>query len=309
MDENKYPLVSVVIPTYNRSVALMQLLKSVFSSTYKNVELVIVNDCSTDNTLEMLKHLMQEFNYKITVITNSTNKNLTISRNTGLRHTAGKYIFLIDDDNVLHESCIADLVNVLENNMKAGMVGPMMYYYKLQNKIWWAGTHRNMTTTRTFFIGRDYPIPLTDTWETDDFPNACMFRREIIDKDIFFDESLVIHYDEPDFAMRVRKLCGYSLLVVRKATIYHDVAPDDTKGLSRRWLDVKRVFFTARNRVVFHKRYSNKYQYLAFILFWNWIFTLFYINYIFRVPDAPLVARLKSMGAYVKGAISGLTAE
>ncbi len=300
------PKVSIVIPTFNRAVMLERLLLSVDSSSYKNIELIVVNDCSTDDTLNMLKRIQKIISHEIIIINNEVNRNLSASRNIGMKSANGIYIFLIDDDNVLNTSCISALVTVLEKNSDVGMVGPVMYFFSSKEEIWWAGTRRNMTTSRTFFIGRDIPMPNTDTWETDDFPNAWMFRSSIVKMGIVLDESFVIHYDESDFAMRVQNFFKYYFLVVKNAKIYHDVESDCSESMSRRWLDTKRVFYTARNRIIFQKKYAKPFQYLAFILFWNWIFTIYYLNFIFQIPKANNKDRFKSSIAYIKGVFSGL---
>jgi len=129
----------------------------------------------------------------------------------------GDLIFFIDDDNIINEYCIQELVEVIISDEKAGMVGPVMYFAKDPAKVWWAGTRRNMMTSRTYFIGRDIPIPDEEKWETNDFPNAWMLRRSIIERhNIQFDErKFPFHYEESDFAYRIGRL-GYKFYVIKK---------------------------------------------------------------------------------------------
>jgi GT2 family glycosyltransferase len=284
---------------------LDRLLYSITNNSYKKIEIIIVNDFSNDDTEQIVRQFKDKNkNTNIKLINNNKNLNVTACRNLGLKSASGRYILLIDDDNVLDKDCILHLKQVLDNKLDVGMVGPMMYYFSDKSKLWWAGTKRNMTTSRTYFIGKHFPIPKEATWETDDFPNAWMFRNDIIKNKIFFDESFVIHYEEGDFANRVKSQLNFKLLVVKSALIYHDVPINDNAGQARRWLDHTRVYYTARNRIVFHRKYSTLAQFLCFILFWNWLFTVFYIYYILRIPNHKFTGKLVSALVYLKGSLS-----
>ncbi|MBU5689296.1 MAG: glycosyltransferase family 2 protein, partial [Candidatus Aenigmarchaeota archaeon] len=119
------PLVSVVIPTYNRKEMLIRLIKSIKKSTYKNLEIIVVDDASTDGTYEEIKRKFPD----VKIVRNEKNLLLAASRNIGIKNSKGKYIFLIDDDNVVDKNCIYELVKSMENDKNIGIVGPIMYYY------------------------------------------------------------------------------------------------------------------------------------------------------------------------------------
>ena len=98
MDIYKTPLVSIIISTFNRSKMLERLIFSVDQSTFKDVEIIVINDCSTDNTKLVLESIKTKISPKLVVINNIENKNITYCRNIGLETAKGKYLFLIDDD-------------------------------------------------------------------------------------------------------------------------------------------------------------------------------------------------------------------
>lgn len=89
------PLVSIIIPAYNQAHFLVQAIESVLAQTYKNYEIIVVNDGSTDNTAEVA----QSFGNKIRYIYQE-NRGLAGARNTGISHAAGEYIALLDSDDV-----------------------------------------------------------------------------------------------------------------------------------------------------------------------------------------------------------------
>ena len=300
--------VSIVIPTYNRKQKLYNLIESILNSTYKNIEVIIIDDNSDYNINEFISKSFDTKGQIIKVFSNETKSYVTKSRNKGLVIASGEYIFLVDDDNILDKNCIEYLARFLTENPSTIMVGPVMYYYKEPDRIFWAGTKRNMTTSRTKFVGTTLPMLEGKSWETDDFPNAWMFRRAVIDSGIFFDENLVMHYEESDFAYKVRSTFQKKFHVVSQAKLWHDIDKENANDLRRRWLDLRRLYFTGKNRIVFHKRYSTKAQYIIFLCFWNWIFVSYYIFYIlFKLPINLPNEKLLIIKTYLKGVISGIT--
>ena len=90
------PLVSVIIPTYNRADLLPRAVHSVLLQTYSNLEIIIVDDCSTDNTQEIVEAFADK---RIRYICNKKNSWPCVSRNRGLDFATGEYINFLDDDD------------------------------------------------------------------------------------------------------------------------------------------------------------------------------------------------------------------
>ncbi len=91
------PLVSVVLPTYNRARLLRRAIKSVLDQTYANLELMVVDDCSTDSTEGVMKEFQDD---RIRYIRHEKNQGAPIARNTGIQAAKGKYIAFQDSDDV-----------------------------------------------------------------------------------------------------------------------------------------------------------------------------------------------------------------
>lgn len=110
-------LVSVIIPTYKRSVCLLQTIESVLSQTYPSIEIIIVDDNGLGNKfqVETQKKLQKYIDErKIIYIPHEVNKNGAAARNTGFRASKGEYINFLDDDDVLMPEKIEKQVNFLE---------------------------------------------------------------------------------------------------------------------------------------------------------------------------------------------------
>ncbi len=116
------PLVSVIIPTYNRISFLQQAIRSVFAQDYENIEIIVVDDCSTDGTAEYLQALGN-----VTFFRFREHQGQCSARNSGLDLAKGKYIQLLDDDDALIPGIIKKHVFFLEEHSEIDLVyGDMM---------------------------------------------------------------------------------------------------------------------------------------------------------------------------------------
>lgn len=112
-DMAEKPLVSVVMPVYNASRFLRQAIESVLSQTYQNLELIAVDDCSTDDSLQILREY-QNRDERLHVIAGETNQGVSRVRNRGIQEAKGKYIALLDSDDVWVNTKIERQVEMLD---------------------------------------------------------------------------------------------------------------------------------------------------------------------------------------------------
>ena len=91
-------LVSIIMPSYNTAQFITESINSVLSQTYKNWELIIVDDCSTDNTDDVIKPFLED--KRIKFFKNEKNSGAAVSRNYALREAKGKYIAFLDSDDL-----------------------------------------------------------------------------------------------------------------------------------------------------------------------------------------------------------------
>lgn len=105
------PFFTIIIATYNRQKLLSEAIDSVLSQSYKNFELIIVNDCSTDNTLEYLSTLTNE---NIKVFSNKKNMHVSYSRNFGIDNAGGEWIVFLDDDDTMMSNKLEVLYSAIQ---------------------------------------------------------------------------------------------------------------------------------------------------------------------------------------------------
>ena len=94
---NKKPFFSVIIPTYNRAKLVCEAIESVFNQTFKDFELLIVDDGSTDNTKEVLKPYLSDPRVKYIY---QENKKRAVARNNGIRNSKSEWIAFLDSDDL-----------------------------------------------------------------------------------------------------------------------------------------------------------------------------------------------------------------
>jgi glycosyltransferase involved in cell wall biosynthesis len=106
------PLVSVVIPTFNKSSSIEMTVKSVLRQSYPNIEIILVDNGSTDSTREVISKIV-EMADNISAILMTENLGPSNARNVGIKNSRGRYIFLLDGDDLFHPEKIAIQINFM----------------------------------------------------------------------------------------------------------------------------------------------------------------------------------------------------
>lgn len=163
------PTVSVIMGTYNDENYITRSVESIFSQTYQDFEILIVDDASSDQTGEILEELKRK-NSRLKVLTNEKNKGLTISLNRALEHSSGTYIARMDADDWCREDRLEIQVNFLEENTNFAMVGSFIHLYRQQQ-----GTKELVTKPETYeTIRKNLP------WANPFCHGSVMIRSEVL---------------------------------------------------------------------------------------------------------------------------------
>lgn len=307
------PLVSIVIPSYNRKKSTERLIRSLIVSAYKNLEIIVIDDASKDQTSEYLKSKFKT-NKKIKIFRNKKNMFAAASKNEGKKRAKGKFVMFIDDDNVVEKYMISELLIAFKLFPDAGEVVPLNYDYNNKKKLLLTRSTRSMWTTKTSQLRTLSPFGSKKYWECDDAPNAYMVRGDVVRKNkINFWPKFGIMYEESDFAYKIKK-AGYKVLMVKDAKVYHDIEERSSDKLKKDYMfhfmdDKRRPFLFARNRIIFHSIYSTKIQVFFILIFWIWFFSFYYIyKFIFYkgYGDFSFMNRTSAAFSYLKGTINGL---
>lgn len=107
----KQELVSIIVPVYNAEKFLNDTIKSVLDQTYSNFELLLVNDCSTDNSVKIIKKYNDK---RIKLINNKENSGAAVSRNNGIKESKGRFICFLDADDLWEKEKLEKQIKFME---------------------------------------------------------------------------------------------------------------------------------------------------------------------------------------------------
>ena len=183
---NSRPLVSVNIPIFKCEKYIIRCLESVKNQTYGNFEIVLVNDCTSDNSMLLVADFIRENKeIDIKIIEHEENAGLSVVRNTGIINSSGKYIYFLDSDDEITKDCLELLVNhALKTDAEIIIA---------QNR--WINTFDNTTKDFGFPTSSlkkyyDNNLEIFSAYSNGDFPssswNKLIKKDFIIDQDIFF---------------------------------------------------------------------------------------------------------------------------
>ena len=113
------PIISIVVITYNSSEFLVETLESIYKQTYKNIELIISDDCSTDNTIELCEQWIKQYGKRFIltdIVTSKKNTGVAANCNRGYSAASGEWIKGIAGDDILLPNCIESYINYIESN-------------------------------------------------------------------------------------------------------------------------------------------------------------------------------------------------
>ena len=201
--------VSIILPLYNSERFVEDCLNSLLNQTFKDYELIILDDCSTDKTTEILDQKNVEYHK------NKENLGFPGNLNKGIRMANGEYIMIVDHDMIYDENYLSDMMSCQQDIM-AGRC----YYYD-GNIIRGFGISINLLNGKTIVDGRDKG----DYGQFDSITEiksagggTLMFKKEVSDK-IKFDEDFNKYYADLDFCYCARKE-GFKMFL-SKAKCWH----------------------------------------------------------------------------------------
>lgn len=195
------PLVSIITPVYNSEEYLEETILSVINQTYKNWELLLVDDCSTDNSYEIIeKYLTDE---RIKYLRNERNSGPAITRNVGLETANGKYIALLDSDDFWGKTKLENQVKfMVKNNLELSHGN--YYFCDLKSEV-----IKKIEVSEQI----DYKILLKEN----QFKTMTMMIKKNVLENIRFQD---IKHEDFAFFLDVLKKVNYSLADISKIESY-----------------------------------------------------------------------------------------
>lgn len=217
-------LVSIIVPVYNVEKYLEKCLNSIVNQTYKNIEIICIDDGSPDNSINILNKFAEED--KRLKIIRQKNQGLSAARNTGIINSIGKYIIFIDSDDWIEDNMIEFMLNEIQKDDKdISICGQYNHYFYKNNesikKITLDKFQINIFQNYNDYFIENYKLhfPFGSSWNK-------LFKKELIIKNNLFFEKGRFH---EDLLFVFRYLNLVQKIGVVKTPLYHYIV---TRGNS-----------------------------------------------------------------------------
>lgn len=297
---NSKALVSVVVVTRNRRKDLIKCLMSIKASSYKKIEIIVVDNDTNTPVSSWLKKILP--NAKI--IRSDKNLGAAGGRNLGMNFTKGGYVLFIDDDARVQKEMIEELLKVIQKLPEIGIVQPKIFNMEEKNILQGIGCKISLLTGRISALGiREIDRGQYDGIE--EIPTVgCiwMVKKEVIEKIGKYDEEYFIPYEDLDFSLRARQN-GFKIFFVPKALAWHSSIKSTFINSSLDYIGIRgadQAYRVARNKIIFMKKHAPSLNLLFFVVILLPAYT--FIHSIIILSSF----KISLLFDYWKGVISGL---
>lgn len=255
--------VAIIIVNWNGYTDTIECLTSLESITYPNYEIIVVDNGSTNNSVaEIKKHFPTQL-----VLETKENIGFAGGNNVGIRYAlehGADQILLLNNDTIVEKNFLDSLVDYSSSNELVGVVGPLIYYFKEKEKLWWQGGDFDF-----WFNFRDWNFSkIQDEPYESSFISGCalLIKKEVIEKVGLLDERFFLYYEDADWCYRALKE-DYKCFIIPESKIWHKVSSSSGSSLKP-----ENQYYFIRNKLLF--AYKNL-SLLRFSLFFSLYFLKF----------------------------------
>lgn len=228
-------LVSVIIPAYNHGLYIENCLDSVINQTYENIELIILNDGSVDDTHDKIIGYKDKLikRFKRFEYINKKNEGVCRTLNLGLNISKGKYIIPFASDDIMYSERIQKQISFMEDNNYYGMIYTDGYYIESDDYLYADRKYEDnllFSKNMNFTSGKLFDFMLSNAFLIPT-PSICI-KRECYTKVGGYDESLL--WEDADMFIRISKY--YQIGYIKEPLVLHRLHKDNS---GRKWSAVR----------------------------------------------------------------------
>lgn len=225
--------VSIIIPCYNCEKTIEKTLHSVLSQTYENIEIITINDGSTDNTLKKIEKFKESI-----FIFNQENKGQTVTRNIGVKKATGNYLLFLDSDDVIDKTYIEKCVTILDANKNIKVVYSKSLLFGSENGEW----ELPKFNMKDFLMNNCIHI-------------SALHRKEDFAKVDGFDETLTFY---EDWDLWIKLIDNDSQVYRIPEYLFHYYKHNDSSSITDKALENKKTL--SKNRLNIYVKHIDKYE-------------------------------------------------
>ncbi len=237
-----YPKVFIVILNYNGRDVIKRCLTSVFKVNYPNFEVVLVDNNSTDGSLEEAKNHFSKANF----IKNEENLGFAAGNNVGIRFALERmadYVLVLNNDTEADKEFLSKLVESAESDEKIGVLSPVIFRGDTK-EVWFSGGAIDWPRMKVRHLSK---VETEDVYRSDFITGCSMLVKEEVFKKVgLFDEDFFLYWEDADFSLRAKR-AGFKNVVVSSSWIYHYENSEKHKDSKTYWLVISGLIFFKKN--------------------------------------------------------------
>lgn len=251
--------VSIIIPVYNVEAYINDCLYSVLNQNYKDLEIILVDDCGNDKSMEIADKLISAYNgsFNIKRISHECNKGLSAARNSGVRESIGEWLYFLDSDDEIYPDCISDLVGLVKEYPNVAFTS---------GGIEVIGSHLKFPILSETYLNSKNQI-LTDYIARKWYVMACnkLINRDFFVKnDLWFEDRLI--YEDELFSFMLA-VTAHAAAFTKKKTYIYKIRQDGaiTSQISRKHLEA--FFYINSRRFIYIGKHLELFREVPFFTF------------------------------------------
>lgn len=227
-------LISVIIPIYNATSFIERCLWSIFKQSIQNFEIILIDDCSNDDTvsvvLDLIKRAPAHLHNRITFLQNCQNLGQSFSRNRGIKFSKGRYLFFVDSDDEISYNCLEVLSKKLDCDTEMVIGNYKMVGYQ---------NISSFTLKEGIYCSKEI-IPLQLKWEIYTMPwNKLISKSFIVQHELYFQEGLIHEDNLWSFCCA---FCFKKIAVVQEYTYTYYIREGSTERSNTREFHEENLF-------------------------------------------------------------------
>ncbi len=292
-----YPLVSIITINFNQPVVTCELLDSLRNITYPEIEILVIDNGSKKNPIEI--EIERKYP-EIRVIRSKENLGFAGGNNLGVKKANGKYMLFLNNDTEVDPGFLEPLVRAFENDDTIGLATPKLRFFFSENKqtLQYAGGKAiNIYTGRGSYIG--YGELDTGQYNKSQYTElihgaAVMVPLSVLQKTGLMPDIYFLYYEELDWCENIKR-SGYKLKYIANSIVYHK----ESMSIGKK--NPLKSYYMARNRIIFLRRNTT---------FINILISSLFIM-VFTIPKTIFMHLIKRefnlLSAFCKGIIWNFT--
>jgi GT2 family glycosyltransferase len=233
-DSQVKDLVSIIIVTFNGEQHIVDCLNSIQAQTYLQVEIIVYDNASTDQTVNLIRANFPEVN----LVTSETNLGFAAANNAAAQIAKGEFLAFLNPDIIVEQNWLNPLIGTLKTETSTGAVTPQIAFMQNRNLVNTCGNTVHFSGV-TYCQHYNQPIAYGKPYRVSAISGAAFLISQKLFAELGgFEAKLFMYYEDTDLSLR---LCcaGFSCTAVPASIVYHDYTPT---------FSAQKIFYLERNR-------------------------------------------------------------